>query len=193
MALTDAEYLAQLQALLPPGAAWSREPSADLTRLLAALADELGRIDGRADALLAELDPRTTAELLRDWERVAGLPDPCTGADPTTAARRAALHTRLTTLGGQSAAYYQALAADLGFAITITEFRPHTVADDVETPLHGPQWRFWWQVNAALETITEFSTLDTVADPLAAWGNERLECLIRRLKPAHTEVIFAYA
>ena len=34
-------YLAQLQALLPPGRAWPREPDAVLTKLLHAFADAL--------------------------------------------------------------------------------------------------------------------------------------------------------
>lgn len=192
MALTAADYTAQLQALLPPGAAWSREPQATLTQVLSALAAEFARLDARAEQLLVETDPRTTAELLADLERVAGLPDRCSGLDATTGERRAALVTRITTLGGQSPAYYVALAAAIGYDITVTEYVPHTVADDVDTPLIGELWLHWWQVTAPLDTVIEFTVQDFVTDPLASWGNDSLECLIRRLKPAHTEVLFAY-
>lgn len=103
MGLTSTDYLAQLQALLPPGPAWSKDEDAPLTRLLTGLAQELARVDGRALQLAKEADPRTVAELFADWERVAGLPDDCAiafGGDQTVAQRRAALLGRLAALGG---------------------------------------------------------------------------------------------
>ncbi len=195
MVLTETDYLRQLQALLPPGPAWPKDDDATLTRLLGALAAELARVDGRAQQLVEEADPRTVAELFADWERVAGLPDACAqafGGDQTMVQRRAALVGRLTTLGGQSPAYFIGLAATLGYAITITEFRAHCVNDDVEQLLYDSAWNFAWQVNAALNTVTAITVDSTVEDPLAAWGNALLECVIKRLKPAQTTVIFSY-
>lgn len=193
MGMTAADYLAQEQALLPQGAAWPREAGAMLTKLLNAFADEFARIDGRALNLIEEADPRTTSEMLADWERVAGLPDSCVTTSQTTAQRRAALVARLTTIGGQSPAYFIALAASLGFVITIDEFHLHTVNDDVNHPLYGQPWNFAWQVNAPLDTVGYLTVDDTVDDPLAWWGNDALECMINRLKPAHTHALFAYA
>lgn len=196
MGLTATNYLRQLQALLPPGPAWPKDDAATLTHLLSALSAELARVDGRALTLVEEADPRTVAELFADWERVAGLPDACAqafGGDQTMAQRRAALVGRLTTLGGQSPAYFIGLAAALGYAITITEFHAHTVNDDVEFQLYDVAWNFAWQVNAVLDTVTEFTVEGAVEDALAAWGNALLECVINRLKPAHTAVLFSYA
>lgn len=195
MGLTTTDYLRQLQALLPPGPAWPKDDDALLGRLLGSIAAELSRVDGRAQRLVEEADPRTVAELFADWESVAGLPDSCAaafGGDQTMAQRRAALVGRLTTLGGQSPAYFIGLAAALGYAITITEFRAHTVNDDVEYPLIDESWTFAWQVNAALSTLAEITVESTVEDPIAAWGNSLLECVINRLKPAHTTVLFSY-
>jgi uncharacterized protein YmfQ (DUF2313 family) len=195
MVLTETDYLRQLQALLPPGPAWPKDDEAMLTRILGALAAELARVDGRAWILLEEADPRTVAELFVDWERVAGLPDACAvafGGDQTFAQRRAALLGRLTTLGGQSPAYFVGLAAALGYAITITEFKEHTVTDDVACSLYGQAWNFAWQVNASLNTIAEITVDSTADEPLAAWGNSLLECVINRLRPAHTTVLFSY-
>lgn len=195
MGLTSTDYLQQLQALLPPGPAWSGDDGAPLTKLLAGLAQELARVDGRALQLVEEADPRTTAELFADWERVAGLPDACAvafGGDQTVAQRRAALVGRLSTLGGQSAAYFIGLAAALGYAITITEFWEHTVNDDVDHGLYSSAWTFAWQVNAALNTVTDITVDSTVDDPIAAWGNSLLECVFKRLEPAHTTVLFSY-
>ena len=195
MALIDTDYLHQLQALLPHGPAWPRDDTAALTRLLAALATELARVDGRAIQLVEEADPRTVAELFADWERVTGLPDACAvafGGDQSMSQRRAALVGRLTTMGGQSSAYYVGLAAALGYAITISEFSEFSVNDNVEHALYGAAWNFAWQVNAALNTVTEFTIDSTVDDPLAAWGNALLECVINRLTPAQTTVLFSY-
>jgi len=195
MGMTATDYLRQLQVLLPPGPAWPRSDDALLTRLLGALAAELARVDGRAQQLVEEADPRTVAELFVDWERVAGLPDACAqafGGEQTLAQRRAALVGRLTTLGGQSPAYFIGLAAALGYAITITEFRAHCVNDDVEYPLYDTAWNFAWQVNSALNTVTDITVDHTVEDPLAIWGSALLECVIKRLKPAQTAVLFSY-
>lgn len=195
MALMADDYLRQLQALLPLGPAWPKDDTASLTKFLSGLAQEFARVDSRAGQLLDEADPRTTVELFADWERVAGLPDACVAAfvgDQTQAQRRAALLGRLTSLGGQSAAYFVAVAAALGYVVTISEFAWHSVDHDVDHPLYGVDWNFAFQVNAALNTVTDI-TVDSPADePLSAWGNALLECVIRRLKPAHSTVIFSY-
>jgi len=195
MGLTSTDYLRQLQALLPPGPAWPTDDAALLSRQLGALAVELARVDGRALQVLEEADPRSVGELFADVERVAGLPDACAeafGGEQAMAQRRAALIGRLTTLGGQSPAYFIGLAAALGYAITITEFHAHTVNDDVECSLYDVHWNFAWQVNAALNTVTDITVESTVEDPIATWGNALLECVINRLKPAHTSVLFSY-
>jgi uncharacterized protein YmfQ (DUF2313 family) len=195
MVLSADDYLRQLQALLPPGPAWPRDDDAPLTRELAGISVEPSRIDARATQLAEELDPRTTSELLLDWERVAGLPDACvaaSGVTQSTAQRRAALVARLTMIGGQSRAYFIALAAYLGYAITITEFPLHDVCSDVSASLNASPWQYAWQVNAALNTVIELTVADGADDALAAWSNTALECVLNRFKPAHTTLIFSY-
>lgn len=193
MAMTGADYLSQLQALLPQGPAWPRDPEAVLTLLLDAWAEEFARVDGRAGRLQEENDPRVTTELLADWERVAGLPSSCmVGIDQAIAERRAALHTKLTRLGGQSRQFFIDLAASLGYTVTITEFRPFHVNDHVNDDIAGALWTFVWQVNAQLNTVRRFTVGSAVNEALASWGNALLECAISQLKPAHTKVLFAY-
>ena len=195
MALNDTDYLHQLQALLPLGPAWPRDDAATLTHLLGGLSAELSRVDGRAWKLVEEADPRTTAELFLDWERVAGLPDACAeafGGEQTMAQRRAALVGKLTMLGGQSPAYFIGLAAAIGYAITITEFREHTVEDDVESLLYDEAWNFAFQVNAALDSVNDITVESDVEESIASWGNALLECVIKRVKPAHTIALFSY-
>ena len=191
--MTEDAYLSQLQALLPPGAAWTREPDAVLTRLLAALACELARVDGRADVLLAECDPRLAIELITDWERVAGLPDTCTGPLATLDERRAAVHARITSAGGQSRAYFIGLAAAVGYAVTITEFRPWTCEDPCDGPIYDDTWAHTWRVDAPETSIRVATCESPVDEPLRSWGNTLLECVVSRFAPAHTVLHFGYA
>lgn len=190
---TSEQYLDLLQQLLPPGDAWSREPDAVITKLLHGTADELARVHRRMLDLIEEADPRTTEELLPDWERVAGLPDPCAGGDQTVEERRVALTAKLTSRGGQSRQFFIDLAARYGFAITIDEFAPFVAGSGAGEPLYDDGARFVWRVNEPSidDGIRYFVAGSFAGEPLASWGNETLECVIRPFAPAHTHVIFA--
>lgn len=193
----SADYLRQLQALLPMGAAWPRDDDAVLTRLLAAAADELARVDARSVQLLAEADPRTTAEMLADWERNAGLPDQCvvlSGQTQGAVQRRAALVSRLTQLGGQSVAYFTRLAASYGYTVSISEYKPFRAgASRSGDQISNGDWAYAWKASAPLNTVTPFRAGQSVSgDAVAAWGNKALECVFSRCKPAHTTIIFTY-
>lgn len=194
MALTTDDYLQQLQSHLPLGPAWPRDIDSLTTKILESFAEEYARIDARIEDLVDEADPRTTSELLPDWERVLGLPDPCVPAGQTFQQRRAAVVAKLTNTGGQSRDYFIALAAYLGFEITITEFTPFRVGSSaVGDPLCGSDWWYAWRVNAPATTSIFFRVgSSTVGEPLQSFGNELLECVFNRLKPAHTTIIFAY-
>lgn len=190
------DYLSQLIALLPRGPLWDgmAQAGSRCRELLAALAEEFARVDGRSIALLDETDPRTTYELLAEWEAWAGLPDSCIGEPPTIVQRRHALHERVTSSGGQSRDYFIRLAANLGYEVTITEFRPaRTSIAAAGDAITNGDWIFAWQVNAPETTVTEATAGSAAAgEPLRSWGNQALECAIRKRKPAHTYVLFTY-
>lgn len=189
------DYRRLLLQLLPQGMAWPRASDSTLARFLDAVAVEFSRVDQRAGALFAEVLPATTSELLEEWERVAGLPDPCVADQPQTLqSRRAALVARLAGTGGQSIDYFIGLAADLGYTITIEEFRPFRVgAAVVGDSLTNGDWAHTWRINGPEVTVTAFRVgQSVVGEPLRAWGNELLECRISGLKPAHTVLLFAY-
>jgi uncharacterized protein YmfQ (DUF2313 family) len=181
--LTRDDYRAQLQALLPQGAAWTRESDAALTGLLDGLAEELARVDARGDVLMAETDPRAVVETLSDWERAWGLPDGCVTAEPTEAGRRLALHQRVAGLGGQSASYYIGMAALLGYETEIDAFGPSRVPFSLAAPLADLPWAYAWRVSI-------YGPLDPAGPPLYASAD--LDCVISRLRPAHTVVTFDY-
>lgn len=192
---TAAEYREQLKSLLPPGKAFPRDPGTTLHDLLDGMSVELARVDGRASGLPQEANPASSAEMLSDWERVAGLPDKCAGTlEETLQGRRSALLAKLTSTGGQSTEYFIQIAASLGYTVTIEVFRPFRVgrsrAGDSLT--NGP-WAFTWLVRAPEVSATSFRVgQSAVGERLRTWGNDTLECKLNQLKPAHTIALFAY-
>lgn len=186
--------------LLPKGPAWSFAPGGIFARLLLAFGAEFARIDARALDLIEEADPRTTLELLPDWERVAGLPDTCTGVPDEVTERHAALHQKIAGVGGQNAAIFIEIAARLGYAITIEEHDPCRVGARCGDPANGEDWAFAWTVHVQpFEGYLEESSFYAYAkagDPcgvrVRGFGALDVECMIRRAAPAHTTVLFAY-
>ena len=196
MAINAGTYAeAILSKLLPRGSAWIDEAGTRLRELLRAMAELLVSLHLRALVLLEELDPRTTHEMLTDWERALGLPGDCAPLGETLQQRRVAVLDILTATGGANAAYFIALAESLGHSgVTISEFNPFRIGDRIGDSLSGDSAQFAWQVNIPqAETITDFRVgLSAVGEPLRAWGNERFECAFLERKPAHTKIVFAY-
>lgn len=194
MAINADLYHQQLVALLPIGDCWNSDPDSNLGKLLRAMAEEFGRIDGRADVVIGEAFPSTASELLADWESQAGLPDACQSLATTVSARRANLARKITTEGGQSRDYYIAVAAAIGYTVTISDLMPYEAGHQFNgAEISASEWVFVWRVNAPA-TTTQVARCGTArcGDPIRKWGNELLECVIASLKPAHTHVLFSY-
>jgi len=208
----QSDYFTALAALLPQGIAWPREPDSIIMTVVYGLAGVMGYVDGRAaDLLERESDPRQTVELLPDWERNWGLPDPCYAEPLTIGERQRALVQRMTILGAQSREFFIGVAAFLGYTVTISEYRPFMVGLDragdnrtinpdgsySEWPcqIGPPEMRFAWTVHVHDHPLIWFRATKGQAGidphlriPLAV----DLECVIRRWSPAHTEVLFDY-
>jgi len=192
---TAADYLEQLKSLLPPGQAFPRDAGTTLHDLLDGMSIELARVDARGEALPMEANPATTNELLSDWERVAGLPDKCSGAlEETQQGRKNALLTKLTSTGGQSAPYFIELASALGYTVTIETFRPFRAgASRAGDLLTNGAWVFTWLIRSPETPVISFRAgVSRAGERLRTWGNDTLECKINQLKPAHTIALFAY-
>lgn len=187
-----AAYAEQLFSLLPTGAAWPREEGTVLSGIVGVMAGEFARLDERAMALIDEGDPSKTEEALPDHERVAGLPDPCAGDVQTIEGRRERLLQKLFMRGGQSRPYLIALAAALGYEISITEFRPFTCESACDAPLYDPSWHFVFRVNAPEVTVRQASCNSGCDEPLQSWGNDVLECAIRNHTHSHLHALFGY-
>jgi|SRR5580765_1705540 len=121
---TGEEYADALQRHLPVGQAWPRDHDSTLMKVVRGLTGIWGDIEIRASTLLeVESDPRRTIELLPDWERNWGLPDPCYQSPQNIGQRQLALVMRMTMEGAQSREFFIEIAAKIGYTITITEYR----------------------------------------------------------------------
>jgi uncharacterized protein YmfQ (DUF2313 family) len=204
------DYASAMLSLLPTGQAWPRAPDSTLVLTIQGLAYYYGHVDGRAaDLLERESDPRATLELLPDWERNWGLPDPCLAEPLTIADRQIALVLKMTMMGGQSRQFFIDLAAAIGYTITIGEFSPWTFGlsecgmTDDGAGKHYPRWeigppeiRFYWtiHVGAVRYTWWRYGSAEIGVDPHCRIGVATdLECILRRYKPAHTDIIFDYS
>lgn len=201
---SEEALLGALQMLLPRGLLWRRDDDSNLTRLLRGIAAGLLRMRVRILRLRREFDPRSTLELLPEWEALLDLPDPCIGVPSTLQERRMLVATRWTAEGGQSPAYYIDLAGRLGIPVTIEGGRVFRLGPARTTARHSPSrlgtdrlnawgWAYTWIVHAPAVTRVPFRLgQSTLGERLLNFGNVRLECVIRRAAPAHTVVNFVY-
>ena len=166
MSQNAADYFNQFTALLPFGPAWNVEESSDITALIQGLVQEFSRVQLAADGLVTEADPRTTYQLLPDYQRIFGL-----SPSATITQSRNALVSQMTSQGGQTVAYLVRLAEAAGFPITISMFSPFTVKSTVNSHLLGASWAYAFQVNAPYAAETAFTVAGGVNEALNSWGN----------------------
>lgn len=198
MGMNVQAWLASLQALLPPGRAFTREPDANFTKLLEGMA----AMFSSAESLAVELrnqsaDPLIATDMLPDWERLLGLPDDClVDVALSLSDRQRIAGQRLVELGGQSRAHFIDLAARLGEpGCTISEFRPFNCNDDCNDALNGADDRFTWRVNIPhpAADVRLMTCSDDCTSALQEFTPSLIECPISERRPAHTTVIFSYA
>ncbi|EFC4607182.1 DUF2313 domain-containing protein [Escherichia coli] len=59
--------------------------------------------------------------------------------------------------------------------------------------VNAPEWRYYWQVNMPAATNTTWMTCGDPCDSaLRIWGDTVVECVLNKLCPSHTYVIFKY-
>lgn len=207
----DANLAPTLYALLPPGAAWRTPDGAafdDNSRmggLLRGFAGALGGLYRRIFRAASESSAWSLADSLADWERDYGLPDPCTGGTNDTTIRHKALLGKIRSKGLITPADFIALAASLGYAITIEEPRPFTfgesecgllTGDEIAgATTEGGAIEYFWIVSVSGQPHSEFQfgISEAGVDRLTDWQEATaLECLFRRYAPAWTRPLFVY-
>ncbi|EDN3645678.1 DUF2313 domain-containing protein, partial [Salmonella enterica subsp. enterica] len=59
--------------------------------------------------------------------------------------------------------------------------------------VNAPECRYYWQVNMPAATNTTWMTCGDPCDSaLRIWGDTVVECVLNKLCPSHTYVIFKY-
>jgi uncharacterized protein YmfQ (DUF2313 family) len=194
---TAADYAVALRSLIPQGIAWPTSPTSVLSKVINGITGIFGYADDRAaDLLETETDPRKTSELLDEWESAFGLPDLCIPLPPTDEpTRRINLVDKMTLLGAQSRSFFIGRGKLIGETIAIREYAPYMCGvsrcGDTRSPLYGddvanfrwqlgpPENRFFWTVK--------------IAALLPSFKGADISCLLRRWKPAHTDIVMDYS
>jgi len=134
--LTKDDYLQAAQALLPRGPAWPRDGRATLTKYMDALARVLWLAHKAVTHLFeTELDPKTTDDMLSDWEKAFGITGRGSGDE-----RRDRLAMIIADGGGCTAAHYVAVAAAVGVNIP-SPVRTGSFTWEVYPPVLSPEDR----------------------------------------------------
>lgn len=177
--LTAEAYRGLVRSLLPRGVYWRRAADSLWEGLLLAVGDEASRVHGRLLDALAESDPRSTTEMIGDWEAEYGLPDPSAGTPATLAGRRSTVLARVRARGGASPSYFEGLAGALGLTAVVESapYEPFRVNQNrCNDLLYGSGWAYVWIVH-----VTD-----------SAGPEPQLEALFDRLKPSHTTAHYSY-
>lgn len=193
---TATEYAAMLRKLLPRGIIWTAAPASNLASLLAAFGEELARLEGEAERLLRELDPQQSLEALEDWEEELGLPDECSPEGAGVAARRDAIVKKLQRGGFMNEAYYVELDRSLGYEDAVVsqvrEFRVGVsrMGDRLNDILFHHV--FFVSVPSGAQILAFRTGESGMGERLRTWGDDSLECILNRQKPAHSKVFVTY-
>lgn len=191
----ETQYFNAVKQLLPPGPAWELEDTDLRMRCLFLCAQELARIDADILAAIDESDPRTANKTLQLWFDEWGSPDECLkDLDIDIEQYRSVLLTKISTLGYTFSELVSFIGLNFGFEdVSIGLRDPFTVNSRVSERIFDYHWQNWIITATASDSnVRLFRVDDRVTMPLAQWGNELFECLIKSFAPAHKGIIFNY-
>lgn len=194
MALSVDAYKRLIYGLLPQGRITRRQEGTVLDKIVQSIAEEFTRIGERAARLLEEYDPLTTLELLGDYERMLDIPDDCQERADSVSERQRDVKRKLTNRGGASLAFFEELALGVGYVVEARNTFPFRAGKGTAgSRLYGILWLHWFQIAAEdFNTVKFRAGVGRCGERLVTTRNDILECVIRRAKPAHTQVQFLY-
>lgn len=195
--MTARDYLEMIWSLYPKGRAWVREAGGVLETINTVIAQECVYIENRATGLFTEADPRTTTEMLEDWETDYGLPDTCSPLGATIQERRAAVIFLRNFEGSLALSWYKRLAASLGYDVDVWNWRPFVCGTSACGPdfMLGPEAiRYVFKVDIYGSAVYWFECgVSECGDALVYWVEpDELICRISKLAPGYAKVIFDY-
>lgn len=164
----------------------------NLDAVLTADAQSLDRTQLAADQLLLELFPDGAHDLLLDWERVCGLV-PVSG-EPLQS-RIEKVIAKLRELGDIKAPFFVALAASMGYQISIEHLTPFMAGWSCAGDRLGTDDIWWvWQITILDKPAYAFRAGQSAAGETLGWSpaGAALESLFNDLKPADVLLYFIY-
>lgn len=196
MSRSPADIQGELLAIGPQGPMWPRDPASVHGQLALALGNEFSRIEAQGETLADDAaSPGQAVTMLPDYERVLGA-DPY-GRDVSAmsmAQRQQIVLQRWVESGGQSRAFYQALAAALGVTISIGEFATAQcgAAESGQASCVPSPNEFYWTVSLS-QTVVEFPECGGASCGDAGFVEPSpVQPVIKALAPAHTTPVFLY-
>lgn len=165
----------------------------NLRKILLGLAQQWLDFRGLINEVYDEYDPRSTTDLIEEWETFVGIPDSCISNKGTLEERRNNVLLKLAGINATTAKQFENVAAALGYTVTVTNgVDVGTLPATFPVPL----------VSAATAPFVIVVNLDAslapatfpLSFPISLTSNapKILECFFNKLKPANTVVVFRY-
>lgn len=190
---TNTEQANSLADYLPNGYVFEAKkvPEANLRRLLEGMAILLQDTEQKINLLADQYDIRTTTELIEEWEGFVGIPDCCFPVADTIEERRANVLLKLTAMGVQTEAEFEALGDLLGINIDVIPGGVHGIF-----PITFPIIFFGSAKEARFTLIVDYEIAGnysfTYTFPILfdTQTVSTLKCVLGKLKPANVQLIF---
>jgi len=171
----------------------NREDST-LRKILIGLASEWLNFRSKINEVSNEYNPKTTTQLIEEWEQFVGIPDNCIPVASTIEQRRLNVLLKLAGINATTEKQFKNVASILGYNIE--------VSNGVSTstfPLTLP----FLLISEASAPFTIVITLPSSIKPngfaltfpftLTSQQPAILDCLFNKLKPANTQLFFRYS
>lgn len=185
----------QLKDLLPQGIVWEYDPDTNIDGLILSLQSRLQAAEYDLVDLFNDLMPdSTTGNFLDRWETQVGLPNDCSKFSVfTSLQRRQNVLSQLNATGGQSIQYYLDVMEIMGYPNnTITEYSALRIGDPCDSAVRGEDWDYAWSISIPDQISSRFNAQSDCDDPLDSGTDQWLQCLMLKIKPAHTILFFDY-
>lgn len=180
------EHANILADFLPNGPLFEAKKIADsnFRELLRGFAGELFTAEGYIKTFDDEYSPLKTVLFIEEWERALGIPDSCFLATGSIDERRTHILTKLASLGIQTTADFVDLGLVFGKTLVVEAL------DEMTSPpiaVTYPDARFTIVITGA-ELTAGFPPYDVPFTPESS--ESVLECLLNKLKPSNSKIIF---
>lgn len=191
---SQAEHANLLARYLPTGPAWqcAFEPTANVYKLLQGLAVEWQRLEDARLTLKQEIMPDTTTLFLNEWESALGIPDGCLlSRDEDGATRLDQIVAKLALMHVDTGASYEALAAQLGFDVTVSPGGKYGTFPYTFPMLFISEPRFtiivWYNNPSQLSDSFPYTF------PFTFGLRNIVKCVFEHIKPANCQVLYKLA